>query len=190
MMAMSNLRATNEIVAKSVGRALYEVPEAAGLISEHGPTVLRFLRRSASDADDVSDLYQQTWVSLFEHHAQFRGEGSINGWLLRLARTVGLRHLRRRQRDVRLQDSGPESASGDLPIDEVLAREDDLALAYEMIDELPRRQRMVFLLRVADGLSTKETAGVLDCKPGTVKATLYTALRRLRADPRSHLLRP
>jgi RNA polymerase sigma-70 factor (ECF subfamily) len=45
---------------------------------------------------------------------------------------------------------------------------------------LPERQREVLLLRLIEGMSTAETARLLQCAEGTVKATLHHATRRLQ----------
>ena len=45
---------------------------------------------------------------------------------------------------------------------------------------LPVRQRDVVLLRLVEGMSTAETARLLECAEGTVKATLHQATRKLR----------
>ena len=52
------------------------------------------------------------------------------------------------------------------------------------LKSLPARQRAVLVLRVFDDLSEVQVAQVLDCAPGTVKATLAHAMARLRQDPR------
>jgi RNA polymerase sigma-70 factor (sigma-E family) len=49
---------------------------------------------------------------------------------------------------------------------------------------LTARQRAVLVLRVFDDLPEAQVAQVLDCAPGTVKATLARAVARLREDPR------
>jgi DNA-directed RNA polymerase specialized sigma24 family protein len=43
---------------------------------------------------------------------------------------------------------------------------------------------VVLVLRVFDDLPEAQVAQVLDCAPGTVKATLARAVARLREDPR------
>jgi len=47
--------------------------------------------------------------------------------------------------------------------------------------ELPDREREVAWFRLVDGLSTRDTAEALGIAPGTVKATFYHAIRKLRS---------
>ncbi|MEO1748062.1 MAG: sigma-70 family RNA polymerase sigma factor [Pseudomonadota bacterium] len=55
----------------------------------------------------------------------------------------------------------------------------DLAKAMAM---LPIRQREVVLLRFYEGFDTQETAEILGCRSGTVKAHLHRATQTLRAN--------
>jgi RNA polymerase sigma-70 factor (ECF subfamily) len=50
------------------------------------------------------------------------------------------------------------------------------------VAELPPLQQRVVTLRIIEGLSTAETAAVLDRAEGTVKASLWRALQRLRSE--------
>ncbi len=50
----------------------------------------------------------------------------------------------------------------------------------QAIDMLPEMQRATFVLRYREELSVKETAAVLGCAEGTVKANGFHAIRRLR----------
>ncbi len=55
------------------------------------------------------------------------------------------------------------------------------AKLWTAIHELPARQREVVSYRYIDGLSTAETAEVLGISEGSVKASLFKALRTLRS---------
>jgi RNA polymerase sigma factor (sigma-70 family) len=56
---------------------------------------------------------------------------------------------------------------------------DDL---WPLIVALPARQRAVLVLRYYEDLSESEIAGVLGCRPGTVKSLASRALDRLRRE--------
>ncbi len=59
-------------------------------------------------------------------------------------------------------------------------RQRRLATICAMLADLPERQREAVVLRFFEDLSTEQTAAVMNCAEGTVKATLHQALRKLR----------
>jgi RNA polymerase sigma-70 factor (ECF subfamily) len=69
----------------------------------------------------------------------------------------------------------PEHLAGKEPGDAALR-----AALHTAVMDLPEREREVVLLRLVEGLSTRETALRLRCAEGTVKATLHHATRKLR----------
>lgn len=58
----------------------------------------------------------------------------------------------------------------------------DLQQIIAALPDLPDRQREVFLLRMLEGFSTRETAKALKISPGSVKTHLHRATVRLRAE--------
>src|SRR5579862_1829268 len=66
------------------------------LVALHDAQLRRLCRRYSRDADEEDDLVQTTWIAAWDHRGQYRGDGSFAGWLMRLARTVCLKDLRRR----------------------------------------------------------------------------------------------
>ena len=55
------------------------------LFDEHRDTVFRFLYRLAGNRHDAEDLAQETFVRLWRKRDQFRGDGSVEGYLRRIA---------------------------------------------------------------------------------------------------------
>jgi RNA polymerase sigma-70 factor, ECF subfamily len=66
-----------------------------------------------------------------------------------------------------------------IPEDELMTSEARAHLD-EAVDKLPYSLRVVFILREIEGLSTKETAEVLDLSETAVKTRLSRARLRLR----------
>ena len=75
-----------------------------------------------------------------------------------------------------------------MPIDpqgDALEYGEEAAAMHAMLAELPQRQREVVTLRYFEELSVEETAQAMQCAEGTVKATLFAALKTLRVKLKS-----
>jgi RNA polymerase sigma-70 factor, ECF subfamily len=145
------------------------------LVRLYSPRLLPYLRRYAGGDIDVDDLLQEVWLRAYRKRDIFNYRGSFFGWLLTVSRTVGMASLNKRRRD-RATDTQPEIPVADDLDTDLLSDE-----VREAILTLPERQRDVVMLRLIEGFSTAETAKLLGCAEGTVKATLYQVIRKLQA---------
>ena len=146
----------------------------AELVTAYSPRLLPQLRRYAGADVDVEDILQEVWLRTYSKRRTFDGRGSFFGWLLMVSRTVGITVVRKRMRDPRTEGLSDVPVQGDPDAGMLSDAVRDAVLA------LPARQRDVVLLRLVEGVSTAETARLLECAEGTVKATLYQATRKLR----------
>jgi len=142
---------------------------------------------------DAEEVVQQTFLSVVEHLKGFRHEAQFSTWLTRIATNHALVLLRQRsrRRTVSLAGTGGEDRYEDAPRpeyiaqwketpEEIASRRETRALLDEALDELAEKYRLVFLLRDVQGLSTAETAEVLDITPSNVKVRLLRARLMLR----------
>ena len=74
--------------------------------------------------------------------------------------------------------SATESPTADQYVEAAHAR----ALLEHAIDALPENFRMVFVLRVVEGLDVRETAECLELNANTVRTRLFRAQRQLRGE--------
>jgi RNA polymerase sigma-70 factor (ECF subfamily) len=146
----------------------------AKLVDAYSPRLLPQLRRYAGSDVDAHDLLQELWLRAYRKRASFDGRGSFVGWLLMVARSVGMTAVRKREREPVTQDLQDVAADSDSDTGPLRDAVRDAVLA------LPERQRDVVLLRLVEGMNTAETARRLQCAEGTVKATLHQATRKLR----------
>jgi RNA polymerase sigma-70 factor (ECF subfamily) len=132
--------------------------------------------------DDADDVGQETFIRFHGALDQFRGDAALGTWLRRIAMNLSLNALKRRRRiNVRFvsRDQSPAPLD-EPPIDghdpEVLER---TAVVRAAIERLSPRHRPVVVLRMLDGLSTRETAEVLELPEGTVLSRLARAMAEL-----------
>jgi RNA polymerase sigma-70 factor, ECF subfamily len=154
------------------------------LVVRHEPvvaaTVIGMLGRGA-DADDVG---QETFVRLYRSLDRFRGEASLKTYLVRIAINLSLNALRARRRArhrfVSRDDAGAPLAEPAVAPAEPGGEAELRAAVHAAVGRLGPKHRPVVVLRMLEGMSTRETAQALGVPEGTVLSRLSRALRELR----------
>ena len=137
----------------------------------------RILGRSA-DAEDVT---QEAFVAAYRSFRTYRGEGSLRGWLLRIATRIAFRRLAQRRETADLSAVGEPilADSSAEPARTVIAAERQQAVR-DAIGRLPEPYREVVALRFLGDLSLAEVAEATGRPLNTVKTHLRRGLERLR----------
>jgi RNA polymerase sigma-70 factor (ECF subfamily) len=140
---------------------------------------------------DAEEAVQAAYLSAFANMASFEGRSALSTWLTRIVvnEALGRRRAEERRRrhleqeGVALLDDyrdalmrGSDSDSPDVAV----AREQIRKLLEKAVGELPDTFRTVFVLREIEGLSSEETAEVLEVPVATVKTRLFRSRRRLQ----------
>lgn len=131
-----------------------------------------------SNADDAREAVQEAAARLLRDLPKFRGDSSLRTWAIGIVINVS-REMRRRPRRLvpMLEQEPPAHAPG--PDGRAEQSEQESRLR-QMLDHLPERQREAVLLRFFEDMSVDETAKAMQCAEGTVKATVFQALRALK----------
>lgn len=149
----------------------------------HADRVYRYARWRSGDRASaeavVSDVFLEAWRSSDDYDPE---RGSVESWLLGIARNVLLRERRRQARDPEALDPADLedlAATGPSPEDEAL-REERRRRLLEAVWELPRADRDLVALAYGAELSRRRIARLLDTTSGAVRTRLHRVLRTLR----------
>jgi RNA polymerase sigma-70 factor (ECF subfamily) len=163
------------------------------LLDRYEDKIFRLAYRFVRNETEAKEILQDTFLSIWRKLDTFKGDAQFSSWLYRVAANAALMRLRAQKRH-------PEVSTEELPIDfldnyghlpaggENWAKRPDEELQSEelrrhiqaAVDELPEIYRTVFLIRDVEGLSTEETAEVLQISIPTVKTRLHRARLALR----------
>ena len=152
------------------------------LVDRESGSVVRACTRVLGDPDAAEDVAQECFVTAFQVIGSWRGEGSLHGWLLRIAINRALRTVKRQPRLLPLEtDSGEprEIRGGSEPLADLLLAERD-RMVQEAVASLPEPYRETIVLRYFAELSVAEIASQTGHPIGTVKTHLGRGLLRLR----------
>lgn len=122
----------------------------------------------------AEDLTQETFVAVWTHAAEFRGNG-FKSWILKIARNKSLNELRRR-REISEDFTLNEGIGGGYTIDTAAETGIVLSAALSCLED---RDREIVLMKNA-GLKTKEIAEILKMPRGTVSWRYSEALKALK----------
>lgn len=127
--------------------------------------------RSREDARDVAqEVFVRVWRSL----PNFENDGSFVPWLLRVARTTAIDHVRRRNVRPPAQDLPAEEvfdlADPSLDPAEQAEQRSENQLVRRALDGIGLLHREILVLRDIQGLALNEVAQLLDIPLGTAKS--------------------
>ncbi len=168
-----------DVVARVLGG---DTPVFELLMRRHNQRLFRLARAVVRDSHEAEDIVQEAYVRAYAHLGRFEGRSSVATWLSRITLHEALRRRRRRGLARVARGVDPESLHAPVTPSEAPA-ELGAALAGA-IDALPVGLRAVVMLRLVEGLDTRETAACLRLTEANVKVRLHRARRLLHGTVR------
>ena len=164
--------------------------EFDAIVRRHQRRVHRFLLTLLRDPEEADNLTQECFLRAYQNLSSFRGESSLETWLLRIAANLARDHARNRKvsfwrRLLGLDDEAENGAathvpSGDASPEQVLLAREDVRAVWDAANQLSQQQRAVFLLRFVEEMELTEIADALGLQVGSVKTHLFRALQTVR----------
>ena len=162
------------------------------LYRDHVDLIYRFANRLCGEPEAAKDLVQETFLNAYRGFDKFRGDAQISTWLYTIAARACLRMRRRRkgapERELSLEEFIPTSDGEfrlQIPIDglspEAALHNKQLRAALDAaINQLPKKYKMVLVLRDMEGVSAKEVGAIMGLNERAVKSRLHLSRLFLR----------
>ena len=148
--------------------------------------VLRFLLASLGDKDLAESLTQDCFWNAYKSRGTFRGECSVDTWLIRIAVNLVRNQVRTRRyqfwkKAERIDSEQIERwADHNISPEERASVNEQVQVIWEATSLLSERQRTVFLLRFVEDMDVHEIAEATGLTHSTVNVHLSRAVRRIR----------
>lgn len=173
----------------AVERSQAELQHFDEVVRLHWRRIHRFILASVRDADAAQTLAQDCFLRAYSARGAFRGQASVNTWLMQIAVNLVRDFSRNRRlqfwKRISASAVNPGEVSDQLP-DAVITPEaqallkEQLQIVWQACRSLPDRQKTVFLLRFVEDMDLLEIAAATGMKEGTVKTHLFRALQAIR----------
>jgi RNA polymerase sigma-70 factor, ECF subfamily len=147
------------------------------LISRYWDRLYRWLYHLSHHQHQAEDLAQETFLKAFRKIGSFRPGSNFRAWLFRIAYNGFLNQQRVEGRSRQLfPENLPAGKPG--PVEHALSQE-ALRLLARAMGRLPNDFRAALLLRVEEGLSFRQVAGVLRITEETARWRVFKARQKL-----------
>jgi RNA polymerase sigma-70 factor, ECF subfamily len=161
------------------------------VVRSHQRRVFRVLYALVRDRDLADNLTQDCFFRAYQNRSKFRGEASVETWLIRIAVNLVRDQARNRRlafwRNILQKPSLPEAAPVEMElsdpapsVERVLLAREQLAAVEAVLKSVAPQQRIAFSLRFFEEMTLEEVAVVMQLEIGTVKAHLFRALGAVR----------
>ena len=182
-------QAISEVLTAADQAPVTPFDDLASVVALYEQRIFRFLLISTRDNDIAQTLTQETFLRAWTSRTSFREDCSISTWLMRIALNL-LRDHTRTQRfrfwkrasaaAVDVSDVSEHIPNRDSSPENHLIAKEQLAIIWDTVAQLSRRQRTIFILRFVEELDLAEIATTTGLPISTVKSHLYRALAIIR----------
>lgn len=162
------------------------------LVIRYEQKLYNFSLRMCRNPSDAEDMIQDTFLNVFKYLKNFRHETKFKNWLYKVAASTCIKKRRKSKfapdKELSLDEFLPNDEAEKpehvpewalLPLDKLL-NEELSSVINKTIISIPKKYRVVIVLRDIEGFSTAETAQILNLSPSNVKVRLHRARLYLR----------
>ena len=158
------------------------------VLTELVPNVRGLTARILGPDPAVDDVVQEALIEIASALRRFEGRSSLRTYAGRIVVRTVYKHLRKRARERIFQWGVPESADPRQPTPEAACMDrENLRSVYALLDQLPTKHRVAFVLCEVEGMTPTEAAKLTRIPPITLRSHLRRARKKLScalaADP-------
>jgi RNA polymerase sigma-70 factor, ECF subfamily len=167
-----------------VKAALEGDKEAFGeIVTRYQKMVARTVKSMLGDSVFSEDIGQEVFIKLYYSLSEFRGEAKLSTYIQKIAVNLTLNEIKRRKRFFSMfsQKGNNEMYEFEVADHDTAERKEASELVNKALLAMDPKFRVIVMMRMLQGYSTKETAEILDLPVGTVLSRLSRAQEQLKS---------
>jgi RNA polymerase sigma-70 factor (ECF subfamily) len=145
------------------------------MYNSYAAQVYRFALSLTGDSFEAEDITSETFVRAWSHITTIRTE-TLKAYLFTIARNFFLEQMRKKKRQVVLNDVYPDPAPGP---DKVVDSQSEIRRVQRILQTLPEIDRAAFIMRVQHDLPCIEIARVLQLSLSATKVKIHRVRKKL-----------
>lgn len=135
--------------------------------------------RYADNRQDAEDILQEGFVKVFRDLHQYKGLGSLEGWIRKVILNVALKYIKQKRREFFIEPIGEKDFKDEVETESFFS-DDLIKNVLAMMQQMPAGFRTVLNLYVLEGYSHQQIAEELNISVGTSKSQFNRAKKHLK----------
>jgi RNA polymerase sigma-70 factor (ECF subfamily) len=149
------------------------------LIQKHYLPVFQLSFKWCRVKEDAEEITQEVFIKLGRKLNTFNHRSSFKTWLYRIVINTAKDYTRKNSTSRLYESAFAEEQSKEMKDDPPPDPVDEQQV-YDAIDMLPHKQKAALMLVMAEGLSHREAAHILECSETTVSWRIHQARKALK----------
>lgn len=157
------------------------------LLREYQRPLYNHIRNIVLNHDDADDVLQNTFIKVFQHLKNFKGESKLFSWMYRIATNEAITFIQQKAKkngitSEVLQNKIVDNLKADTYFD---GNEIQLKL-QKAIAILPEKQQLVFKMKYFEEIKYEDMSEILGTSVGALKASYHHAVKKIEDFMNSH----
>jgi RNA polymerase sigma-70 factor (ECF subfamily) len=152
------------------------------IVTRYRKMVARTVKSMLGDSVFAEDVGQEVFIKLYHSLAEFRGEAKLSTYIQKIAVNLTLNEIKRNKRFFSMfsQKGNNEMYQFEVAEHDTEERREAKEIVNKALLAMDPKFRVIVMMRMLQGYSTKETAEILDLPLGTVLSRLSRAQEQLK----------
>ena len=152
------------------------------IVERYRRMVARTVRGMLGDSVYADDIGQEVFIKLFYSLPEFRGESKLSTYIQRIAVNLTLNEIKREKRFFSMftRKGSEEMHELEIPDADLQEKREAAELVNKALQAMNPKFRVILVMRMLQGYSTKETAQILKLPLGTVLSRLSRAQEQFK----------
>lgn len=150
------------------------------LLSDYQRPLYSHIRNIVLNHDDADDVLQNTFVKVFQHLKNFKGESKLFSWMYRIATNEAITFINKKaKRNGTTSEAMQTRIVENLRADTYFDGNEIQIKLQKAIHLLPQKQQLVFKMRYYEEIKYEDMSEILGTSVGALKASYHHAVKKI-----------
>lgn len=150
------------------------------LLSDYQRPLYSHIRNIVLNHDDADDVLQNTFVKVFQHLKNFKGESKLFSWMYRIATNEAITFINNKaKRNGTTSEAMQTRIVENLRADTYFDGNEIQIKLQKAIHLLPQKQQLVFKMRYYEEIKYEDMSEILGTSVGALKASYHHAVKKI-----------